>query len=108
MNVVDHGSKRLRFFDVPIITWPGFPEPMFDTLPVTHRDAREPLGRLLLEVPDRFPSHRFLDGFPDSGNIVYRLARVDNQMNVLGHENVRPEGEIELSSRFIDRCREPF
>ena len=60
VDVLDDVYQRRRLSDVPVIAASGLPEQPFGFLAALARDAREPLGRLLLEKRDGLLSDRAL------------------------------------------------
>ncbi len=52
--------------------------------------------------------HGFPDGLPNLGDIVFRSARLDDQMHLIRHEHVGPQAELVLLASCIDRLRQPL
>jgi hypothetical protein len=55
----------------------------------------------------RLPLDRYLQGSPDQPDLVRCLARPDDDMNVFGHDDVGPQGEIVTAPGGLESLKHP-
>ena len=65
------------------------------------------MGRVLLEVADGRPGDGELDRLEHAGDVVLVLARTDQQVDVLWHEDIGPDLELLPSSGPVESLEEP-
>ena len=91
--------------EVPIIAAPSLPESMRygpSGLLITHSpEKRRCMGT---DIPYRPPSDRALYVQENAGDGILFFAREDQHVDVLGHDDIRPE----IKGMFIARCSDGF
>src|SRR5262249_46754979 len=106
-EVLDHRGQRRRLGDVPVESAPGLPEPPLLPSPTSDRDSFDPLGGVLPQISDRLATPRLLDGPEQGRDRAAPAARVNDQVDVAGHEDVSPQAEGVLLARRLDGLGEP-
>ena len=108
MQVVDHRQQRLGPDDVAIKPPPWLPEVMLHALAALRLQARQPVRRVLLEVLHGLPADRLLEPAEEVGVVVLAVARPDDQVDVIGHEDVRPHGVVQFLPGCVDGVGQPL
>src|SRR5262249_23035499 len=107
VNVFDHCTEGCRFLDVAIVTAARLPEQALGAASALACDLGQPRRRLFAEVLDARSADRFFDGRQDGVDLVDGLAGINDQVNVLGHEHVSPQSEVEGLAGLLDALDEP-
>lgn len=68
----------------------------------------EPVGRFPFEISNRPTADRFLYGFQEFRSVAQWPLRIDDQMNVIGHEDIGPQCILKFASRTFDCISQPF
>jgi hypothetical protein len=76
--------------------------------PFNHGDSRQEFRSIVFQPLDRRPGRVFLDETVKTSQVEFRLARADQQMNVLGHQDRRPNINGPALAGFLQRREEPF
>ncbi len=108
MDVVDHLQQRSRLIDIAIVPSTGQPKSMPNALALVRRNFRQPFGSIFSEIGDSLASNRFLDRLTNHRNIVLGLSWMDDQMDVLGHENEGPKIEVQRTTCLLKRIAKPL
>jgi hypothetical protein len=108
VDVGDDLERCLVVHDVPVIASAGLPEPQSCRAIVSRRcQPRQPLRGMDAKVIDRPASDGTLDLPEDASDLVQRLTRAKQNMNVLGHDDIGPEVEPHPRPGGLDRLDEP-
>lgn len=108
MDIVDHGEQRLALDDVAIVTAAALPEAMFRSLATLTGNARQPFGSVFGQEADRFLGNRFFNGRANPGDVVLTTARINNEMDMLGHEDVGPDMKLPTETSGVDGIDQPL
>ena len=68
----------------------------------------EPPGRVGFQIGHGPLTDGLLDGLEYARDRVVRLSRLDDQVDVVGHEDEGPEGEVVRCPRLFDRVGKPL
>ncbi len=94
--------------DVSIKTAARLPEQPLGSLAAPPCNPWQPLGRVVAQIANRLSPDRLLDRLAKVSHRVAEASRVDDDVDVFGHENVRPKREVERRARLIDRLCQPL
>lgn len=108
VNVVDHRKQSGWLDNVSVESTTLLPKVIADSVSLCDSDSRQPFRCMLPQIIYRFAAHRFFDALPDDFDLIDRPSGVDNQMHVFGHENERPQIEVELFPCRDNRISQPF
>ena len=86
----------------------GLPKMMLDLLATADSDSFEPIRRFFFEECHGGSADRFFYDLQNIGRVVYQTLWINDQMHVIGHEDVCPEGVLQFSARFVDGIRQPL
>src|SRR6266545_3334023 len=66
------------------------------------------MRRMFADVLDPVSPDGLLDGLADEGDIVDGLPWTNNQVDMFGHEHVRPKSEVQLGASAVDCFLQPL
>ena len=108
MNVLDHGAERGRFPDVAVVTAAALPEAIMDlSIGLLIAQLFEKVGSLAAQKSQRLALHRDLEGRADEADFVNRFLWPNKDVDVLGHDDVSPQGEVAPAAGLVERCDKP-
>lgn len=91
MDVFDHGVQCRRIEDIAIITAASLPEAMVHfTVGLFVAESFEKIRGLSTKKGQSLPLDRYFYAGPDQTNLIYRVAWPNDEMNVLGHNDIGP------------------
>jgi hypothetical protein len=64
-------------------------------------------GRFWTKKSQGLPLHGHFQGRPDETDLVNRLAWPDNDMDMLGHDDVGPQSQVETATGRIEGSYDP-
>ena len=91
MDVVDHLCPRLSAGDISVVASASFPE-------VSH-DPSSILGTA---------GRPLLDGLENLGHVIDFVHRTNEQVNMIGHEDIGKDNETVLLRGFVDAFGKEF
>ena len=108
MNIVNHGLQDARARYITDVPAAGLPEMVFDFLSLLNADPGEKFWSLSLKKLNGLATDRFLDLFEEFGVVIYTVRWMDDQVNMIGHEDIRPEGIAEFPTRVFELFGQPL
>ena len=94
--------------DVSIKAAARLPEKPLGSLAAPPCNSWQPPGRVFLQIANSLSADRLLDRLAKVSHRVAEASRVDDNVDVFGHENVRPEREVKRRARLVDRLCQPL
>src|SRR4051812_2054125 len=101
VDVIDHKTKRSALRDIPVKSSTRLPKHALAFPGSNARDSWNPSRRVLFDKVDRTPRDRGFEGFANRGDVVGKTARMENEMNMVWHEDIGP---IATSSIVVATC----
>src|SRR5207253_2186616 len=108
MDVFDHRKQRSGFNNIPIEAAPSLPTTPFLAYSTLHGNPQQPLWSVIPNVRHGLAAYRLLDSLEDESHIIRCMFRLENEVHMLGHEDVRPESELQLLTCRINRIGQPL
>lgn len=65
------------------------------------------MRRFNFECRDCAPANGFFDPLEKRGTVIVPLARPDDQMNMVRHDDIGPEGAVKFGLGNANRVRKP-
>lgn len=108
MNVVDGSVDRRIANEIPVVPTATLPEAILNTparpfISHAYRDMRCRFGY----EPVGFPGDGSFDCQENLGDLRFRFSRKDDQVHVLGHNDVRPCLKAQFPSRHFECVEKP-
>jgi hypothetical protein len=107
VNGLDHGPEGPRCDEVAVPAAAGLPEGPLHPWSATLRDPGEPLGSVTGDEPGGATPDGSLDSTPDRGHLGDRPTWADDEVDVIGPEPERPQGDVPFRPRRVDGLRQP-
>lgn len=95
MDVFDDSKSCFRLIYVSIVAATGLPEMMFFATLVDTCLSKERIT-ILTHPGKRFFRNWLFDGLKDRVNLIIRIARTEEEMHMLRHNDVRAQIELML------------
>jgi len=108
MDVIQNARQGPRLDDVPVVAAAGLPEQSFDASIPLSGYSGEPLGGVFLEVQDRSTTDGLFHGLQDRGDRRINIPGPNDEVDVLWHENIRPDFESQSLACSPDRIGQPL
>jgi hypothetical protein len=109
VNVLDHCDDSFFFEDVMVKSSAGLPESKDFPCGILHHQTPKPC-RLAGVLKMRLGSigHRPFQGRENSAHLIVVSFRVQENVYMLGHDDICPEGYVEGFSQFFQGGNDPF
>jgi len=101
-------QNEARVGHVAIEAAAGLPKTTLGLGALLHRDAWQPQRRMLTQMFDRTHTHRLLDRLENAADVVLRLLRPNQNVDVFRHEDICPQQEIMFAASVTDGFGQPF
>jgi hypothetical protein len=108
MEVLDHSFERSWFRNIPIESCARLPEVILRSSATPNLQLLNPVRGFLAEKVERSPRRRLLDRVQKLGNVVNRPLGMHNQVDVVGHEDERPQREFQIRTGSSHGGGKPF
>ncbi len=101
LNVVDGPAYRVPIVQIPVVAATFLPEPVYNTFATLGTYPVERLWRLISPISNCSSCETFFQHSKNMRHIIRIVLGVDQQMNVFGHDDIRPDGEIAGATRLV-------
>src|SRR5262249_24870469 len=91
-----------------IVAAAGLPEEPLSAIAALASQFLQPRRRRLREVADGLDADGPLDRLQNAPHVMLFARRIDNQVNVVGHEYVSPDQQFLASASNVDRFGQPL
>lgn len=94
VDVIDHPQQGFSAGDIAVVAATRLPEETLNFGSTGTRDSRQPVWSVGSEVLNCPLPHWPLDRLADYGDIIRDVMRLDDDVRMVGHEDVRPQIEM--------------
>jgi hypothetical protein len=108
MDVICDLPDGIAVSDIPVVTTTSLPEPKVHTITLLNPQRVHHFGIMLCVPRSRQLRDRPLDGREYSADLVRLCARVNQQMYMLGHDDISNKRDLLRVPHNFQRINEPL